>query len=411
MDAHSSNPAPPRQRRPDEVSPLAAHDEVAAGVIAHLFERQLKQHSNSLELLRGVPHHQTAYGPEREAYVGWIYQLSDKLKFGYDTGTSAVILADRTLVVLSRVDRNLPQEGLELVCVACLLISAKMEEKEVDIPPVSYVLKKAGVQRKESETDVRRELQAMELIVLQASDWNACVVSPTHFVAFFVDTVVSQASSVYGSRVTRKAAKAGLALAVQITRLALDDAPLVTWLPSWLALAAVMLGFEIIQMPMWGHLDAIAEELGTEIEPGESAFWLCARRLRLLVDPLSKGALGSHPPSSEMPAKVSTQKSGFAQKAVQGLESVDHPRTPASKSALSSEGGKRSLLPLSPASPASPSELPSDYGKGDAATADAAGCHLKKPSVHTRGGVRVELRPSGLPRKIKAGSKPRIGSL
>jgi len=442
MDNRSCNPAPPKQRRPDAPAPLAAHDEVAAGIIAHLFERQHKQQENNLMLLRGVPPEESTYAPGRNAYVGWIYQLSDKLKFGYDTGTSAVILADRTLLVLSRVERSLPQEGLELVCVACLLISAKMEEKEVDIPPVSYVLKKAGIQRQDAGTDVRRELQAMELIVLQASDWNACVVSPTHFIAYFVDTVVNKASSVYGARVTRKAAKASLALAVQISRLALDDAPLVTWIPSSLALGAVMLGFEIIQMPMWDHLDEIAEELGTEIEPGDSEFWLSSKRLRLLVDPLSRGALGSHPPL-EPPAKSSTvsaiaamtQKLKITQQEIvddatrrakfksagafsQNLSTIETvPRTPAAISVketgtecASTTGAAPSLLPLSPDSPTSPTFLAA-FGQVEDVSRVASSRRDEPYLSKGGGGARAELRTSEFSRKEKGGSKPRIGLL
>jgi hypothetical protein len=50
----------------------------------------------------------------------------------------------------------------------------------------------------------------------------AIVVSPTHFIAFFVEKVVKKAAVVHGTRASTKAAQASLALAVQISRLALD---------------------------------------------------------------------------------------------------------------------------------------------------------------------------------------------
>jgi hypothetical protein len=45
-----------------------------------------------------------------------------------------------------------------------------MEEREIDIPPVSYLLRKAGICRKGGDSP--GDFKAMELIVLQASDWN-----------------------------------------------------------------------------------------------------------------------------------------------------------------------------------------------------------------------------------------------
>jgi hypothetical protein len=100
-----------QKQMPQAAIPSAAHSEVAASVIAHLFERQVKQQTKNIKLLNAVPQSHSTYKTERNAYVGWIYQLSDRLKFGYDTGTSAVILADRTFLVLARADRSLSQEG------------------------------------------------------------------------------------------------------------------------------------------------------------------------------------------------------------------------------------------------------------------------------------------------------------
>ena len=56
------------------------------------------------------------------------------------------------------------------MCVACLWIIAKMEEKEVDIPTLTYLIEVSGITRIESA--VPHELRSMEMIVLQASEWN-----------------------------------------------------------------------------------------------------------------------------------------------------------------------------------------------------------------------------------------------
>ena len=56
------------------------------------------------------------------------------------------------------------------MCVGCLWIAAKMEEKEVDIPTLTYLIEVTGITRADSA--VSHELRSMETIILQAAEWN-----------------------------------------------------------------------------------------------------------------------------------------------------------------------------------------------------------------------------------------------
>lgn len=56
--------------------------------------------------------------------------------------------------------------GLYLTALACLLIAAKMEEQEIDIPSLSSLITTSG------EALSAKDLQIMEFIVLEAWQWN-----------------------------------------------------------------------------------------------------------------------------------------------------------------------------------------------------------------------------------------------
>ena len=214
---------------------------ISTDIFAHLLERQVPQQAQFNALFAtAVGAARFPFGSKRATYIGWIFQLSSRLGFGPDTGASAVVLMDRTLLVLGRACPRLPEDGscnlaspesvycvcpslccsvvinlfgfllflfpsdfhrynirvlvldlfffglgglfltilislpdplgIELMCVGCLWIIAKMEEKEVDIPTLTYLIEVSGITRIESA--VPHELRSMEMIVLQASEWN-----------------------------------------------------------------------------------------------------------------------------------------------------------------------------------------------------------------------------------------------
>lgn len=104
-----------------------------------------------------------------------MFQIAHKLSLGWTTRAAAVSYFDRVLQDL----RDMPMNALPLLAMGSLLIAAKMEEEEINVPTVSSLLDAA-----ESNASMQ-ELNVMELLILKIWGWNACVVTPMHFVPFY----------------------------------------------------------------------------------------------------------------------------------------------------------------------------------------------------------------------------------
>jgi len=349
---------------------------ISTDIFAHLLERQVPQQAQFNALFAtAVGAARFPFGSKRATYIGWIFQLSSRLGFGPDTGASAVVLMDRTLLVLGRACPRLPEDGIELMCVGCLWIIAKMEEKEVDIPTLTYLIEVSGITRIESA--VPHELRSMEMIVLQASEWNACVISPTHFVPHYKDLI---GELIFGpekqddptSEACRAASNAAGDFAFQLIRLALVGAPL-KCLPSMMGVVAVITGFEMARLPVWDQWPRIRAAAGIDSIAAEEAFSLCYQDIGRMAHRLIK----VHKGPSKGDDVVSFHPFAAAAKAgLRGLPSsptaIDRkppsemrygsPKSPPHtlKTPTAAGGGaaagKRRVLPLSPDSPGSPSK-------------------------------------------------------
>lgn len=85
---------------------------ISTDIFAHLLERQVPQQAQFNALFAtAVGAARFPFGSKRATYIGWIFQLSSRLGFGPDTGASAVVLMDRTLLVLGRACPRLPEDG------------------------------------------------------------------------------------------------------------------------------------------------------------------------------------------------------------------------------------------------------------------------------------------------------------
>jgi hypothetical protein len=85
---------------------------VVADIFAHILERQVPQQAQMNALFStAVGAARFPFGSKRATYIGWIFQLSGRLGFGPDTGASAVLLMDRTLLLLGRACPRLPEDG------------------------------------------------------------------------------------------------------------------------------------------------------------------------------------------------------------------------------------------------------------------------------------------------------------
>lgn len=83
-----------------------------------------------------------------------------------------------------------PAESEELAALACVLIAAKCEEREEDIPRFRKLL------RCPRQAYTKDELVAMEMIVLMASDWNMTTVVPACYIEYYCHHSITAADTV-----------------------------------------------------------------------------------------------------------------------------------------------------------------------------------------------------------------------
>eukprot|EP00041_Stephanoeca_diplocostata_P015927 m.308862 g.308862 ORF g.308862 m.308862 type:complete len:354 (-) comp20194_c0_seq3:90-1151(-) len=113
--------------------------------------------------------------PERGATIERMFIVAHHLSLGWTTRASAVAYFDRCLCCMP----TIPVNALSLLAMGSLLVASKMEEEEISVPTVSSVLRAAG------SSASMQDLNIMELLILKIWGWNACVVTPMHFVPFF----------------------------------------------------------------------------------------------------------------------------------------------------------------------------------------------------------------------------------
>ncbi|KAJ3694938.1 hypothetical protein LUZ60_000315 [Juncus effusus] len=111
----------------------------------------------------------------RSEVVSWILKVQKYYHFQPVTGYLAINYLDRFLS-----SHDLPEDGwaLQLVCVACLSLAAKMEET---IVPSLLDLQVEGTKFIFEPRTIRR----MEFLVLTALDWRLRFVTPFSFIDFF----------------------------------------------------------------------------------------------------------------------------------------------------------------------------------------------------------------------------------
>jgi hypothetical protein len=143
------------------------------------------------------------------------------------------------LPVLPPTFRSLPTD-LQLLAMACLMVGAKMEEQEQDIPVLSSVIRTAGL------TCTVEQLSQSELKLLKAWEWNVCVVTSNHFVELYAresaldDMVTGRMQALqHIERITE--------YAIEAIRLACRDDNMQLFRPSVLATAAVICARTILE--------------------------------------------------------------------------------------------------------------------------------------------------------------------
>lgn len=111
----------------------------------------------------------------RRLLVDWMAEVSHK-KFHLQPHTThvAVMYLDRILQT-SVVERD----RLQLVAMVALLIGAKFEERELDVPPVTEIVQELG------NLFSPRTVCEMEILMLNRLKWDLSEYTPLHFLAHF----------------------------------------------------------------------------------------------------------------------------------------------------------------------------------------------------------------------------------
>eukprot|EP00037_Helgoeca_nana_P011313 m.101432 g.101432 ORF g.101432 m.101432 type:complete len:349 (-) comp20751_c0_seq1:174-1220(-) len=227
--------------------------ETEADVFAYLRERELCQTvytSGNDKLLSS----------ERNLTIERMLIVAQKLSLGWTTRASAVAYFDGALCELA----TIPANAFPLLAMGSLLIAAKMEEEEINVPTVSSLLQAA------ESTATMQELNVMELLILKVWRWNVCVVTSAHFIPFYTrvarvyDTVMPEPNE---SIMQPEEGSVDIGLTDPVTRLALCiaegaslDATAMQYLPSIVAAASVAVArMQCGVSPHWPHtLSALA---------------------------------------------------------------------------------------------------------------------------------------------------------
>jgi len=117
------------------------------------------------------------YTPYRRAVTDWMIDTVDSnpLNLTNLTGHLAVAYADRVFAMF-----DLPPEKLKLVACACILIAAKMVERNEDLPHTSDFMKPTdGIYSKEL-------MFKMENEILEKFNWRMHIMTPMHFTQQFM---------------------------------------------------------------------------------------------------------------------------------------------------------------------------------------------------------------------------------
>lgn len=109
------------------------------------------------------------YLPHRDGLVDWMVVAAEDLSLSASTLTTAVYCMDRTL---SKTEVGLGK--LYLVAASCLLVAAKFEEREVDVPSLRHLKNYMG------RMYTTQSFIDMEKDVLKATSWKITCCSYAH---------------------------------------------------------------------------------------------------------------------------------------------------------------------------------------------------------------------------------------
>jgi len=139
-----------------------------------MIKKEVAQHAKLLE--RGFRSHaDPSYQLYRSATVDWMCQVGEACKLGNLTIHTAIGFLDMFLDVL-------PVDGsrLRLVGAATILIAAKIEEQEPNVPRVSTLSAYCGAASTPSF------IPKVETLILNHLQWEMVILTPIHFLDYYL---------------------------------------------------------------------------------------------------------------------------------------------------------------------------------------------------------------------------------
>jgi hypothetical protein len=111
----------------------------------------------------------------RKVILDWMFESGDTLRLNPLTIHCAIHNFDRVLRSVA-VERNV----LQLVGLSCLMLAAKVDEVEAELPSTEELLSLVPAHT------TKGMLFGMEVTLLEKLSWNLCVLTPRHFVDLYI---------------------------------------------------------------------------------------------------------------------------------------------------------------------------------------------------------------------------------
>jgi hypothetical protein len=188
------------------------------------------------------------YLVHRRLVVDWLSELAERADFSTQTTLMAVTNFDRVCSA-----HSVAPSQLHLVAFCCLLVTAKFDEPDFNLPTIESLLEKAGnVHRKD-------EVVAMEWLVLGALKWSLNIAVPVHFVLYYLgEGVVFEDDIIRGRRVTVQAIEYARKYALFFCELVSQDYDFAQYPASLMSAAIIASSRHAMQIePAWNEPLAI----------------------------------------------------------------------------------------------------------------------------------------------------------
>lgn len=206
------------------------------------------------------------YIRHRRIVVDWMSEVGEEHKLSPVAIHCAVRHMDRLLG-----QTDVPKGRLQLVAMACILVAAKHEEAEENIPTMGELNECSN------NSFTIQELKDMEISVLRALNWQLTIVSPIHFLHLYLARGIVFESDLFEGGPQNKAAtiKYAKKYADFFAELSLQEYTFQQYLPSVMAAAIVAASRRAVKIdPIWNtELEGLTTYAAAHIFKGYRHLW------------------------------------------------------------------------------------------------------------------------------------------